>query len=414
MAFFSRPSSSAVKIVAPQTSASEPSSPKPSRKGRVSIKTKAVSTTILLTPTSAASILSPQPESNFDHYEDQDYTTSSVSIDDLSNQFQNMDPDAAYEQYPMDYDGAAMDVFYPQSAFIRQPLNYHLYTQPRPEALQHKYFVSDEVREELQKRSEAIHTGPLPGLNLPEELQGYHTLTPLEPISGERRKFGNWFSTVYKAVNSTDGFTYAFRRIENFRLNTQSAFGSIETWSRIKHPNLITVKEAFTTRAFNDSLVFDYYPNSQTLYDLHLKPKPPQLQNGRLQAQNARVPERTVWSYIIQIAGAIRAVHEAGLAVRIVDATKILVTGKNRVRCGSCGIVDIILYETRQEMSLLQQEDLSMLGKLVFSLCCNNMASMNNLPKAIDNLSRHYSQDLKNVALFLISKPSPIKVNNQL
>ena len=55
-----------------------------------------------------------------------------------------------------------------------------------------------------------------------------------------------------------------------------------------------------------------------------------------------------------------------------------------------------------------------MLGKLVFSLCCNNMASMNNLPKAIDNVSRHYSQDLKNVALFLISKPSPIKVNSQL
>lgn len=42
------------------------------------------------TPTSAAAILSPQPESSFDHYEDQDYTTSSVSIDDLSNQFQNV------------------------------------------------------------------------------------------------------------------------------------------------------------------------------------------------------------------------------------------------------------------------------------------------------------------------------------
>lgn len=94
-------------------------------------------------------------------------------------------------------------------------LNYHLYTQPRPEALQHKYFVSDEIREELQKRSEEIHTGPLPGLNLPEELQGYHTLTPLEPTSGERRKFGNWFSTMYKAVNATDGFTYALRRIES-------------------------------------------------------------------------------------------------------------------------------------------------------------------------------------------------------
>jgi PAB-dependent poly(A)-specific ribonuclease subunit 3 len=48
-------------------------------------------------------------------------------------------------------------------------------------------------------------------------MQGYHTLIPLENISGstERRKFGNWNSTVYRAVNSLDGGTYALRRIES-------------------------------------------------------------------------------------------------------------------------------------------------------------------------------------------------------
>ena len=94
-------------------------------------------------------------------------------------------------------------------------LNYHLYTQPRPESLQHRYFVSDDIREELQKRSEAVYAAPLPGLNLPDELQGYHSLLPLEAIVGERRKFGNWYSTVYKAVNSTDGLPYVLRRIES-------------------------------------------------------------------------------------------------------------------------------------------------------------------------------------------------------
>lgn len=61
-----------------------------------------------------------------------------------------------------------------------------------------------------------------------------------------------------------------------------------------------------------------------------MKPKPPQYQNGRLQAQSNRITERTVWSYVIQIANAIKAVHDAGLAVRLIDPTKILVTGKNR------------------------------------------------------------------------------------
>lgn len=77
-------------------------------------------------------------------------------------------------------------------------------------------------------------------------------------------------------------------------------------------------------------MVYEYHPNSETLFEAHIKVKPPQFQNGRLQAQNNRIPERTLWTYIIQIASAIKAVHEAGLAVRVIDPTKILITGKNR------------------------------------------------------------------------------------
>jgi len=42
------------------------------------------------------------------------------------------------------------------------------------------------------------------------------------------------------------------------------------------------------------------------------------------------VPERTLWSYICQIASAIKVVHDAGYAVRMIDPTKVLLTGKNR------------------------------------------------------------------------------------
>lgn len=94
-------------------------------------------------------------------------------------------------------------------------LNYHLYTHPVPDSLQSRYFASDTLREDLQKRSEAVHTAPPPGLGLPDETQGYHSLVPLEATVGERRKFGNWHSTVYKAINSSDGFAYSLRRIES-------------------------------------------------------------------------------------------------------------------------------------------------------------------------------------------------------
>lgn len=77
-------------------------------------------------------------------------------------------------------------------------------------------------------------------------------------------------------------------------------------------------------------MAYDYHPNAQTLYEAHLKPKVPTFHNGRLQAQSTIVPERTMWTYVVQIANAIKVVHDVGLAVRMIDATKILLTGKNR------------------------------------------------------------------------------------
>jgi len=102
------------------------------------------------------------------------------------------------------------------------------------------------------------------------------------------------------------------------------------------------------------------------------------------------------------------------MAVRVVDATKILVTGKNRVRISSCGLIDVLMYETHQDSATLQQEDLTLFGKLLLSLCCNNVAAMNNLPKALELVGRNYSPDIKNVAYYLVSKPGSHKSIHQL
>ena len=123
----------------------------------------------------------------------------------------------------------------------------------------------------LTSISPSLSTTNNPGLKLPEELQGYHTLVPLEPsgTGAERRKFGNWYSTVYRAIRSSDGLPYALRRIESvcfqflslelsspildFRLTRQSAFAPIEVWSSLRHPGIVSVREAFTTRSFDDN-----------------------------------------------------------------------------------------------------------------------------------------------------------------
>jgi PAB-dependent poly(A)-specific ribonuclease subunit 3 len=77
---------------------------------------------------------------------------------------------------------------------------------------------------------------------------------------------------------------------------------------------------------------------------------------------------------------------------------------------GSCGLVDVMMYDSRQDIAVLQQEDFSMLGWLVFALCSGNANAVNNLPKAMETLGRNYSAELKSLALFLTSKHGPMKV----
>lgn len=72
--------------------------------------------------------------------------------------------------------------------------------------------------------------------------------------------------------------------------------------------------------------------------------------------------------------------------------------------------MDVLTHDACPEVAILQQEDLMMFGKLVFALCTNNLAAMNNFTKAVENVGRHYSAELKAVALFLVSKPAPNKV----
>jgi PAB-dependent poly(A)-specific ribonuclease subunit 3 len=57
------------------------------------------------------------------------------------------------------------------------------------------------------------------------------------------------------------------------------------------------------------------------------------------------VPERVIWSYIVQIGSVIKAVHNSGLAVRTLEVSRVLVTGKNRVRVGGCGVLDVLAFD---------------------------------------------------------------------
>lgn len=63
---------------------------------------------------------------------------------------------------------------------------------------------------------------------------------------------------------------------------------------------------------------------------------------------SSSLPERVVWSYIVQIASALKCVHNSGLAMRTVDVNRVLVTGKNRVRLNGASILDCLTWDGGQ------------------------------------------------------------------
>lgn len=93
--------------------------------------------------------------------------------------------------------------------------------------------------------------------------------------------------------------------------------------------------------------VYDYHPHSSTLFDQHLSPQAVQaaLRNPSRHPHHYNphsINERVLWTYVCQLANVIKTVHSAGLAVRTIELSKILVTGKNRLRVNCCSILDVI------------------------------------------------------------------------
>lgn len=152
-------------------------------------------------------------------------------------------------------------------------------------------------------------------------------------------------------------------------------------------------------------MVYDFHPDATTIADEWLSP------DGMARRRQAGMPiaERVIWSYVIQLANALKAIHSAGLAARNLDATKILITGKNRLRINGVGILDVLAFDNQTPMPLFQQEDLYSFGQLIYSLCADIMQPGQHFAAGLEYIGRMYSLDLKNLVAYLLGKPTNMK-----
>uniref|UniRef100_A0A3P9KYQ4 PAN2-PAN3 deadenylation complex subunit PAN3 n=1 Tax=Oryzias latipes TaxID=8090 RepID=A0A3P9KYQ4_ORYLA len=312
------------------------------------------------------------------------------------------------------------------------------YMQPKANAP--SFFMADELRQELINRHliTMVHIDHSENPDVPSEVDSYHSLFPLEPLPPPNRmqKTSNfsYITSCYKAVNSKDDMPYCLRRIQGFRLVNTKCMMLVDMWKKIQHSNTVTLREVFTTKAFGDhSLVFsyDFHAGAETMFSRHFndpsadsyftKRKWGQHEPPQPRQHAGLLPESLIWAYIVQLSSALRTIHTAGLACRVMDPSKILITGKTRLRVNCVGVFDVLTFDNTQSnhlalMPQYQQADLVSLGKVVLALACNSLAGIQreNLQKAMELVSLNYSSDLKNLILYLLSEQSRLRSVNDI
>ncbi|KAF2860162.1 hypothetical protein K470DRAFT_75205 [Piedraia hortae CBS 480.64] len=311
-------------------------------------------------------------------------------------------------------DGQPFNAFAAPSPFMhdasfKHPLNYHLSAAvgPRRDHMQPyqraaaDFFVPDEVRETLLRKADASNQ-VFPNSGLPQQVEHFHSLVALDSNPRKTRSFFGLPSWLYKATSARDGHLYTLCRIQGFRLTDPRAISNFQAWKRVNSGTLVNVHDAFTGKWFGDSsliVVTDYFPLSQSLADKYFA-------SGRLsRTVTAPVAENVLWGYMVQLANALRAVHDVGLAAQTVTASKVLITSKNRLRLNGCGVLDILRFEKRPSVAELQRADLQDLGRLMLNLAARSPTADQEPEKSLRLIAATHSQRLQVTIGWLLVPP---------
>ncbi|KAJ5872808.1 uncharacterized protein N7529_005161 [Penicillium soppii] len=308
--------------------------------------------------------------------------------------------------YSHDPTAAMGGAFFASQTGFQQPVQYHLYAPIGPHSQNllgyqrnvHGLFLPNDIREDLQKKSAAT-LQTLPNTQLPAQVDYFHSLVPLDLSHQKNAMIFGYPSWIYKAQSSKDGNYYALRRLEGFRLTNEKAIRSVQAWKNVCSASVVTIHDAFTSRSFQDSsLIFvtDYHPLSKTLAEQHLGT------GNRFQARsNAPIPEQVLWGYMTQISNGLQAIHSNGLAARVLEASKVLITGRNRLRINACAVLDVVQFDTQRSIRDLQRQDLVHFGQLILTLGVNSPIQHN--PAAhMEVFTRNYSPQLQNCVVWLL------------
>jgi PAB-dependent poly(A)-specific ribonuclease subunit 3 len=112
-------------------------------------------------------------------------------------------------------------------------------------------------------------------------------------------------------------------------------------WSSVQHPGIVMLRSCFV---YTSAILFvhDYHPGARTLREAYIS------------SPSIALMESTLWSFACQLASAIQYVHSREMCFRAIHIDKILLTGHNRVRISSAGLLDVL--EAESQISLADNQ----------------------------------------------------------
>ncbi|SPO25999.1 uncharacterized protein UTRI_02273 [Ustilago trichophora] len=305
----------------------------------------------------------------------------------------------------------------PNPPQLRQPLHYTFTHHPPHVSNLHPhhltanaFFLNPNQREELQRKQEAMLASvPPPELGGPNCLRSCTFTTRSSPSSIPARCTFNHgpcllvsliprmgarvptaqpvhLATTAKCLDTEVTPTRpparsmeAIRAAQARRLPspTRSGIGLVERWRRIRHPSIVSVREAFTTRAFGDQsivFVYDLPPLATTLYAEHMTIR--QLSQTDALAAFSQSPCKSTSQLDAS------------------KASKVLRTGKNRVRINCCSVFDVVAYNPEESGSeALKAQQLE-----------DCISATNDIASSLAIFAGRYSAELKNVVAWLVGQ----------
>lgn len=320
---------------------------------------------------------------------------------------------------------------------------------------ENSFFVREDLSAELAMRARAhnLQIDAEENFNIPVAIEGFHNFFPLEPMpefdeDAEKRlsSIVPFPTSTFRVTSEKDATNYCLRRLHDFKLSNTKCMNVIGQWKQLRHPNVANLRQVFTTknkfRGGENSIVFihDFCAGSETMAEFFSRRNTEDAVANLAAAakcstaasstatssagfQRRLLPESTIWSFVIQLSSAIRAIHAAGLSCRVLsDPTKILfIDGARKAKINCVGVLDVVLFDPSSSrpnaVTYQQQEDLVSFGKLILMMACHSLhvpLEGDGEAKAYEHVTAHYSPDLKKLLGFFLSNTSRLRHINDI